>query len=71
MVKKAVKVSEKQMAMGFFCSHPEASEPVTGDPMPCNVARSTNDFCGLKAKYWTQIETLKAVPTPTSVIQLT
>ena len=67
-IKKPVQVSPNEMAMGFFCEHQEVCEPVTGDPLPCNIARSTDNFCGVRGKYWKLRVEKEDKPAP--VIQL-
>lgn len=46
-VKKGVQIDPTHMGVGIFCTHPDCCEPVTGDALPCNIAR-TPDFCTLK-----------------------
>ena len=67
-VKKGVQISPQQMGVGIFCTHPDCCEPVTGDPLPCNMAR-TADFCTLKGLKFKAIEK-KVEPDKATVIQL-
>ena len=67
ITKKGVQVGPQQMSMGYFCTHTNCCEPVTGDPLPANVARSA-DFCGLKGIYFKEKEA--EVKKEGSVIQM-
>ena len=67
-VKKAVQVDATHMGLGIFCIHPDCCEPVTGDPLPCNMAR-TADFCTLKGLKFKAIEK-QPEPQKAPVIQI-
>jgi hypothetical protein len=41
-----------QQALAWLCKHPECSDPVEGDPLPCVMARQQVAFCGFTAKYY-------------------
>lgn len=46
----------------FVCNHPECSDPVIGEPIPCNIARTNENFCGMKAKYYQKAEEKEPAP---------
>lgn len=48
----AVQVSPQHAQMMPHCTHEEASDPVTGEPLPCQVARTNPNFCGITGKYF-------------------
>lgn len=50
----------------FRCMHPECSDPVNAEPLPCGPARRDASFCGFNAKYYHK----KEEPVKASVIQL-
>lgn len=45
-----------QLQTMIFCKNEECSDPVTGDPLPAQVARSNPAFCSITAKYFKQKE---------------
>lgn len=54
--RSVIEVAPGQHGMAFVCSHEECIDPVTGDPIPCNLARQQIVFCGITAKYWKEKE---------------
>lgn len=42
--------------MMFICKHNECIDPVSGDAIPCPVARRDPVFCGISARYWKEKE---------------
>lgn len=45
-----------QHGMAFVCKHEECSDPVTSEPLPCNLSRQSLNFCGINAKYYKEKE---------------
>lgn len=41
-----------QLMKAFICKHSENTDPVTGEPVPCSIARREQIFCGHQAKYY-------------------
>jgi len=58
-----------QVGMTNVCLHPEMADPVEGTPLPCQVVRSNENFCGIKGKNWKQ-QAPKAPDSDKKVIQL-
>lgn len=50
--KEAVEVGPKQYATAIICRHEECRDPVSGEPIPANIARRDPVFCGFKAVHW-------------------
>lgn len=52
---KIIEIPSSDRHMGqiqYLCTHMENTDPVSGDEMPCNIARTQPDFCGLRGKHW-------------------
>lgn len=52
MDKRPAEVGRGQMAMVPMCSNISCAEPVEGNPLPCQVARSNEAFCGMAGKHF-------------------
>jgi len=59
-----------QMQMVDVCTNEECSNPVDGSPIPCQVARSNEVFCGIKAKYFKMVEEVVKEEKKDNIIQL-
>lgn len=57
-----------QMGLAFVCKHEECADPVTGDPLPCNLSRQSPNFCGINARYYK--ETVEKTPQDKNVIEI-
>jgi len=43
-----------QVGMAHVCINPDLGDPVTGEPLMCQVCRSNENFCGIKGGKWKQ-----------------
>ena len=43
-----------QPMVAFACLQPDLGDPITGEPLPCQICRSNAEFCGIKGKMWKQ-----------------
>ena len=43
----------------WICNHPECVDPIEGERILCETARSTNKFCGFEAQYYEEKEESK------------
>jgi hypothetical protein len=66
--KKAVIDMGNGPGMAYVCSHEECSDPVSGDPLPCNLARQSPSFCGVNARYYKEAE--KIISADKKVIEI-
>lgn len=58
-----------RVAMVDACTHPEVCDPVTGELIPCQIARQQAVFCQFSARYWEQKEKTPEPDTP-AVIEI-
>lgn len=40
----------------FLCSNQFCKDPVIGEPIPCNIARQQQIFCGFEGRFYEQSE---------------
>jgi hypothetical protein len=50
----------------MICESGECREPVSGDMIPCEIARREQVFCGIQGKHFTP----KVEKTPASVLEI-
>ncbi len=51
-VREPVQYQNGQNGMASICQYAENTDPVDGSPLLCSVARTNENFCGLRGKYW-------------------
>lgn len=51
-----------QQYMGAFCTHQECTDPVDGSAIACNLARTRDEFCGFKGKYFAKAKEPEKAP---------
>lgn len=57
----AREIAPRNMAMVWVCKHPECVDPITGEPLQCNVARQQPVFCGIEAHHYEELVDPKPV----------
>lgn len=66
MSREPVDYQNGSRGMASICSHDENTDPVDGSPLLCSIARTNENFCGLKGKYFAK----KKEPVKAPLIQM-
>lgn len=43
---------QSRPTLASICRHNECSDPVSGEPLLCGIARTKPEFCGIQGKYF-------------------
>ena len=55
--------------LGGVCAHKECRDPINGTPLPLNIARTQDHFCGVPGRHY-KLRVVEAKPAESNVIQL-